>query len=139
MTAGPAPSRAALDRRAWLLALGAALVVQLVVLYLPDVSSVPGTGVPGTDKVAHVAVFGAATLAGLRAGLPAGLVLGYGVGHAAASELIQHGLLAGRSGDVLDVVADVVGVALGWLLARLLARRADARPAPAPDARRRAS
>ena len=33
--------------------------------------------------------------------------------HAPVSELVQHFLLPGRSGDVWDAVLDLVGVALG--------------------------
>ncbi|WP_127131731.1 VanZ family protein [Georgenia sp. SYP-B2076] len=134
MTAARAPGpRAAAGRRGPLLALAVALVVQLVVLYLPEVPSA-GTGVPGVDKVVHAAVFGAVTVAGLRAGLRARLVVGFGLAHAVVSELVQHLLLAGRSGDPLDVVADVAGVALGWVLARRLARRPARRAGAAPAA-----
>src|SRR5690625_1455928 len=39
-----------------LLVLGVALVLNLG-FYLPHVSGVPGAGVPGADKIAHVVVF----------------------------------------------------------------------------------
>jgi hypothetical protein len=115
-------------RRTWYLALGAALAVQLVVLYVPRVPVVGAVGLPGADKVVHATVFGAVTLAGLRAGLSPALVLGLGAAHAPLSELLQHLVLPGRSGDPFDVVADLVGVALGALAARWLAGRGDGRP-----------
>lgn len=110
-------------RRIRYLALAVAVLVQLVVLYVPHVPDVGEVAVPGGDKIVHAAVFAAVTVAGLRAGLSPVPVLGLGLVHAAVSELLQHAVLPGRSGDPFDVVADVVGVALGALLARRLDRR----------------
>jgi VanZ family protein len=96
--------------------LAAAVLVQLVVLYAPRAPST--AGLPGVDKVVHVAVFAAVAVTARRCRLPVlpvGLVL---LAHAALSEVLQHAVLPGRSGDVLDVVADAAGVALGLLLAR---------------------
>ena len=128
----PSPARptagttvAAPRRRAWVGALVLALAVQLVVLYAPAVPDVPGTGVPGADKVVHAAVFAAVTLAALRAGLSGWVVAAYGLAHAGVSEALQHVLLAGRTGDGADVVADVAGVVAGLLAAWWLSRRAE--------------
>jgi hypothetical protein len=95
-------------------ALGVALAVNLVILYSPQA---PGPaalgGVPGLDKVVHVATFGVLAWAGLRAGLMAGWWLPLLAAHAVLSEIVQHELLPHRSGDPLDVVADIVGVLAG--------------------------
>ncbi|TRW43417.1 VanZ family protein [Georgenia yuyongxinii] len=124
MPAAPlVPSRHPRRGRARTAALLVALAVQALVLYLPVVPDAPGTSVPGADKITHAAVFALVTVAGLVAGLPPAIVVGFGVVHAAASELVQHSVLPGRSGDVLDVVADLAGVALGVVVARWLARR----------------
>jgi hypothetical protein len=98
-----------------------ALVVQLVVLYVP---SGPGTPMfPGGDKVVHVLVFAVPVLLLLLAGAPPRIVLAVLGTHAVASELLQGALLPHRSADPLDALADLVGVALGWGLWRLAVRR----------------
>ncbi len=103
----------------------ATVVVQLVVLYWPF--GIGGPGVPGLDKVVHVAVFGAVALAGRVAGVGVWpLVVGLGL-HAVVSEVVQGALLDRRGADPLDVVADLVGVALGLAAARLVAVRLAAR------------
>jgi hypothetical protein len=109
-------------RRAWAVALGVALVVQLLVLYLPRVPDVGG-GAPGLDKVVHAAAFAAVTLTGVRAGISAWVLAAYGLAHAGVSEALQHVLLADRTGDGADVVADVAGVVVGLVLAAVLSRR----------------
>jgi hypothetical protein len=43
--------------------------------------------------------------------------------HAPVSEVLQHVLLPGRSGDVWDAVVDLVGVGLGVLALVVGARR----------------
>ncbi|MFH5824084.1 VanZ family protein [Georgenia sp. AZ-5] len=120
----PALPQTARSRRWWALALVAALVTQVLVLYLPAVPEAPGSGVPAGDKVVHATVFAAVTLTGLAARLRPSLVVGFGVVHAVVSEVVQHTLLADRSGDPFDVLADALGVLLGWALARRLASRA---------------
>jgi VanZ family protein len=88
-----------------------AVVAQLVVLYWPVVT-VEGP-VSWTDKVVHLLVFAVPTYAvgrALRSVRVAVLVFAV---HAPISELVQHALLPGRSGDVWDVVLDLVGVAVG--------------------------
>ena len=96
------------------LAVGLALavvVVQLLVLYWPVVT-VEGP-VSWTDKVVHLLVFAVPTYAVGRAlGSVRVAVLLFAI-HAPVSELVQHFLLPGRSGDVWDAVLDLVGVALG--------------------------
>jgi hypothetical protein len=115
-------------RRTRYLVLAAALLVQLVVLYVPRVPDVGAVAVPHGDKIVHAAVFAAVTFAGLRAALSPALVLGFGAAHAALSEVLQHLVLPGRSGDPVDVVADLAGVALGALAVRWLTAR-ERRPA----------
>jgi hypothetical protein len=89
----------------------AAVVVQLAVLYWPVVT-VEGP-VSWTDKVVHLLVFAVPTYAVGRAlGSVRGAVLAFAI-HAPVSELVQHFLLPGRSGDVWDAVVDLVGVGLG--------------------------
>ncbi|WP_035253761.1 VanZ family protein [Agrococcus lahaulensis] len=98
-----------------------ALVAQLVVLYVPD----PPSDIPapaGSDKLVHFAVFAAPALLGVLAGLRP-LWLGAALAaHAVLSEVVQHLLLPGRSGDAWDALADLAGVAVG-LAAGWLARR----------------
>ena len=102
-------------RRRWRVGFGLAVVVHLVVLYWPFS---PSTGGLPIDKVVHAVIFGmvlwAAAEAGLRVG-PVALVL---AAHAVLSELIQHYLLTGRSGDPADSVADVTGVVIVTLILR---------------------
>jgi hypothetical protein len=112
-------------RRTRYLVLAAALAVQLLVLYAPRVPDVGAVAVPGADKVVHAAVFGAVTLAGLRAALSPAVVVGLGALHAPLSELLQHLVLPGRSGDPVDILADLAGVALGALAAWWTVRRAE--------------
>lgn len=115
------------DRREWRWLFAAAVLAQLIGLYLPDPPS--AGGVPGLDKVAHVALFLAPALLGVLAGLrplPLGLVL---VAHAIVSELAQHFLLPGRGGDPWDALADVIGIAVGVAVGAAAHRRsAGARP-----------
>ncbi len=105
----------------WLVALGFAVVVQLITLYSPRVVGAPP--IAGLDKVVHLAVFAAPALAALLAGLSAPWVLGLLAVHAPVSELIQHVGLSRRSGDVFDVAADLCGVALGGLAYLVWIRR----------------
>lgn len=112
-------------------ALAAAVVLHLLVLYLPRVPGAGGVQVPGADKVGHVVVFALVVAAALWVGLPARWVVPLALAHAVVSEVVQHLWLSGRSGDVWDVVADVLGVALGWAVGSRLTRGA---PAPSgPD------
>ena len=95
-----------------------AVVFQLCVLYWPVVS-VEGP-VSWSDKVVHVLVFAVPTYLVGWALRRVGLVVAIFLVHAPLSELVQHFLLPGRSGDVWDAVVDVIGVALaaGLLLVR---------------------
>jgi hypothetical protein len=87
-----------------------AIVIQLIVLYVPRG---PGVGVPYADKAVHVAVFAMVVWTGRRVGLPGVLLALIFVAHAVVSELVQVTLLPERSGEVSDVIADLVGVAVG--------------------------
>ncbi|MFM6851471.1 MAG: VanZ family protein [Terrabacter sp.] len=88
----------------------AAVVVQLAVLYWPVVT-IEGP-VSWTDKVVHLLVFAVPTYAVARAlGSVRTAVLVFAL-HAPVSELVQHFLLPGRSGDPWDAVLDLVGVGL---------------------------
>jgi hypothetical protein len=89
----------------------AAVVVQLLVLYWPSVT-VEGP-VSWTDKVVHLLVFAVPTYAVGRALGSVRIAVVIFAIHAPLSELVQHFLLPGRSGDVWDAVVDLVGVALG--------------------------
>lgn len=87
-----------------------AVVVQLCVLYWPVVT-IEGP-VSWTDKVVHLLVFAVPTYAVARAfGAVRTVVIAFAL-HAPVSELVQHFLLPGRSGDVWDAVVDLVGVGL---------------------------
>lgn len=100
--------------------LALALLVHLAALYVPRV---PGEGpdlFPGADKVAHVGIFALLVAAALWAGLPARWVVPLALAHAVVSEVVQHVLLPGRSGDPWDALADVVGVAVGWAAGALV-------------------
>lgn len=93
-------------------------------LYRADAPAAAGA-LPLADKLGHVLIFAApAALAVLLGGRAGRIVLAALVLHAPLSELLQHALLGGRSGDLVDVLADLFGVALGvWLGAVLAGRR----------------
>ncbi len=101
------------------LALVVALVLQVAGLYSTSPPQ-PG-GVPGLDKVAHLAAF--AVPSALAWLLGARWMVGVLVVHALVSEPLQHLLAPGRQLDPLDTVADLVGVVVGVGLAALLRRR----------------
>jgi VanZ family protein len=101
------------DRRT--AALGAAVLLSVYVLFLPDPGGAPRF--TGADKLVHAGLF-ALLAATARWRLGAGRAVWLAVaGYAAASEVVQHVWLAGRTGDVLDLVADLAGLGLGWVLA----------------------
>jgi hypothetical protein len=100
-------------RAAWLL-FALALTANLVLLYWPR--TVGTGGVPHLDKAAHAVSFALVTATGLRAGLVAPVLAAVLAVHAVTSEVIQHTLLTGRSGEPADVLADLVGVASVFLL-----------------------
>ncbi|UFU02141.1 VanZ family protein [Ruania suaedae] len=103
------------------LAFAGAVGIHLVALYLPTTPGGP-SGPPGADKAVHVLVFALVMLTGrlLRLpGVPLAAVLAV---HAGVSELVQHLVLPGRTGDVADVVADLAGVGLGWYVATMITR-----------------
>lgn len=98
-----------------------AVVLQLCVLYWPVVT-VEGP-VSWTDKVVHVFVFAVPTYLAGWALRRVGPVVAIFFVHAPLSELVQHFVLPGRSGDVWDAVVDVIGVALAASLLLVRARR----------------
>ena len=104
----------------WLL-LTIAVATQLVVLYAPSTPSV--SPFRNSDKAVHAVVFLVPVLLALLAGLRPRVVVAVFAAHAVVSELVQHALLPGRSGDPLDVVADLAGVGLGVLVWWLLVGR----------------
>ncbi|RZU32654.1 hypothetical protein [Blastococcus saxobsidens] len=104
------------------LAFGLALLVSLVVLFLPG-SGVP-TAPPGTDKVVHLLLFAVLAVTGRWAGVSqVPLAVGL-VGYAALSEVLQGTAPLARSASVADLAADVAGVALGLLVWVRSTRRA---------------
>lgn len=86
-------------------------LVSLVVLFTPD-SGVP-TAPPGTDKVVHVALFGALALTGRWAGVRVRALLPVLACYAVGSEPLQGTLPIGRSTDAMDALADLLGVLAG--------------------------
>jgi len=90
------------------------VAVHLAALYWPRVE-VQGP-VTWTDKVVHVLLFAAPTVAGLLTGIRPALLVAVVAAHAPVSELVQHYLLPDRSGDLWDAVADLGGVVLGVTL-----------------------
>ena len=90
-----------------------AVAVHLAVLYWPRS---PSTGGLPIDKVVHAVIFGMVLWAAAKAGLRVAPVAVLLAGHAVVSELIQHYLLAGRSGDPTDSVADLTGVVIVTLI-----------------------
>jgi hypothetical protein len=98
----------AAGRAAWWL-FAVAVIANLLLLYWPRA---PGTaGIPHLDKAVHFLSFVFVTWAGARAGFAIRVLAAVLAVHAIASELIQHALLPGRSGDPADVLADLAGVA----------------------------
>jgi hypothetical protein len=98
-----------------------ALCTNLAVLYWPR--AVSQGGIPYADKVVHIAIFAIVAVAGLWARVPVTWLVSLLVVDAVSSELVQHWLLANRTGDPADVAADLVGVAVGLLVGfRLVAR-----------------
>ncbi len=115
------PLRSPAARHTGVVVLVVVLSGHLAALYWPRVD-VTGP-VASSDKVVHALLFAVpvivASLAMMGWRWPA-LLLAL---HAPVSELVQHLLLPGRSGDPLDIVADLVGVALGVAVARWWASR----------------
>ncbi|MGL5865816.1 MAG: VanZ family protein [Dermatophilaceae bacterium] len=112
-------------RRLWL---AAAVLVQVLVLYLPR-GVAPPSSLPGADKVVHVVVFLLPVLLALLAGFAVRAVVAAFAAHGVLSEVVQATVLPARSGDVWDVVADLLGVLCGWLVWTAVSRR-DSRRSP---------
>lgn len=87
----------------------------LFILFLPE-SGVP-TAPAGSDKAVHVALFAALAATGGWAGFRSRVLLSALTGYAVLSEVVQHVLPLGRTGDPADALADVCGMAAGWVLA----------------------
>ena len=98
-------------RRRAALVFAVLLVAHLAALYWPRVE-IQGP-VTWSDKVVHVLLFLAPTVAGLLAGVRPAYLVGLLALHAPVSELVQHYLLPHRTGDAWDAVADLGGVVLG--------------------------
>jgi VanZ family protein len=115
LTLSDTPGRAPLvvhpPRRTALVVFTVLLAAHVAALYWPRVD-LQGP-VTWTDKVVHVLLFLAPTVAGLLAGVRPAYVVGLLALHAPVSELVQHYLLPDRSGDLWDAVADLSGVVLG--------------------------
>ncbi len=107
--------------RRWRWAFGAAFLVSLIILFIPE-SGVP-PAIPGTDKVIHLTLFAALTTTGLLAGSRRRWLLPAVLAYAVASEFIQAIGVIGRTSSVADVLADAIGVALGVGLVGWLRRR----------------
>jgi len=105
-------------------AFAAAVAVHLAALYWPRAPS-GGEGLP-VDKPVHALLFGVVLWAGAGAGLALSWTAGVLAAHSVISEVVQHVLMAHRSGDPLDTLADLVGLALAVPLS---ARR----PGTGPD------
>lgn len=93
----------------------AAVALNLTALFMPASGGM--SLLPGSDKGVHLLLFAVVAWPAVRLGLPWPLVAGVLTVYAIASEVIQHHLVPGRSGDPLDVLADLAGVALGVLTA----------------------
>jgi len=121
-TAGQAPGELVRKpSRLWFLVLGVAVVVQMVVLYMPTAPA--GPQITGLDKLVHICVFAAPAMAALMAGIDVRWVLGILAVDAPVSELVQHFALPHRTGDPFDAMADFVGLALGSLAVLVWNRR----------------
>ncbi len=108
---GRGPTVVGARHRAAVVVFAVLLAAHLAALYWPRVD-LQGP-VTWTDKVVHVLLFLAPTVAGLLAGVRPAYVVGLLALHAPVSELVQHYLLPNRSGDPWDAVADLSGVVLG--------------------------
>jgi hypothetical protein len=111
----------AIDRRTLAVAT-LAVAAHLAVLYWPVVT-VMGP-VSWSDKVVHLAVFAIPTYAVGRALSSIAAVALVFLLHAPVSELVQHYVLPGRSGDGGDALVDALGVAVG-VAALVVRARAD--------------
>jgi VanZ family protein len=98
-----------------------ACAINLYGLYAP---SQPGPVLfPGVDKVFHLGSFALLMATGMLAGIRARRLAVVLALHAISSEVVQHLLLPGRSGDPVDAVADLLGVAAGWAAVSAVTRR----------------
>ena len=117
--------------RRWLCAAHLALIAALSLLpawiFPPSAA-----GLPGIDKVAHLAMYGVlgamSRWAAGEAAIPAAarwLLPAAGVGYGVLMELLQGWIAgAGRSFSWGDVLANLAGVVAGWIVAERRAARA---------------
>lgn len=111
------------------------LVVALALnvgFYLPSIpEGIPGSEIPGADKIVHVVVFAltvwaAGRVLAPRARFPMGWVVITAFLHAVFIEVAQGLFLGvGRGADLNDVVAGMAGIALGvglWIGERIRSR-----------------
>jgi VanZ family protein len=121
--------------------LAVAATAGVVGLMLLPARDVPGLGVPGLDKVAHVGTFLALGVLWRLAGLRWGAVLALALLLAVTTEILQAALPLGRTADALDGLADMVGVFCAPGLVRTVPWRRRTPTAPptagaaGPDAR----
>ncbi|MEP6761637.1 MAG: hypothetical protein ABJA93_09765 [Sporichthyaceae bacterium] len=89
-----------------------ALTAMLIAMSLASSAGCGGASLTiSLDKAVHLLSFAFVTWSGARVGLPIRWLVAALTVHAVTSELIQHALLPGRSGDSADVLADLAGVA----------------------------
>ena len=92
--------------------LGLHSIPRAQLLELPGGETLVSTS--GSDKVAHVFLFGVlALLWTLGTGYRPLAVVAGGLAYGAILELYQEWLIPGRSGSLPDLVADAVGLAIG--------------------------
>ena len=101
-----------LSRRRWWSLFAVAVLANLALLFWPRAVDTGGVGIPHLDKMAHAASFALVTWTGLRAGIVVWALSVVLALHAGTSEVVQHRLLAERTGDPADVLADLTGVAV---------------------------
>lgn len=102
-----------MSRKARRLAFALALLVNVVILYLP-VAVGPPSSLPFLDKVVHAGTFALIAVTGCKAGVPLRALVVLIVGEAVVSEIVQGTVtVLHRDGNWPDAVADLVGGALG--------------------------
>jgi hypothetical protein len=117
--------------RPWRLAFALALVLNVVILYLP-VAIGPPSSLPFLDKVVHATSFALIAVTGCLAGVPLKVLITLIVGESVVSEVVQGTVsVLHRDGDWADAVADLVGGALGIGGFLLWRSRRERKPLPA--------
>lgn len=80
-------------------------------------SGIPGGGLGGLDKIAHLAIYSILGLCLGRLRWPFAAAWLLGAALAAADEAYQH-FVSGRTAEWGDWIADAIGLTLGLLIAR---------------------